>query len=504
MPEDYSFNVKIGEDYGIEFFYKNVKLEYEYLSKFVEKEHELVLNNYQKIIKENKECEKILEDLKIKEIEKEAEYKEKEREISAYLECKKTFIGKLKYFFKHKKSKKSENKVENKKEVTTQITENTEKLEEIDKPYYTIEDLIKATRKLNNKIDYNKNLKLDIKAFENKIKLVESKIKNANLYLEEIDKHNKSIFEFWRFANKDNLKALNEARKIDEESKIKLEKTFDYKEDFEDIGEKADIEQRKILNRKECDSIYISTTEILECINLIDKYDKIGKIQKEDSEIIRNSLKELQNIAEKEKVFFDKEDFDIFGGLTDDKTKIKYIAGKKHREIEKSKFKILDITKNTTYEQYKTTLKNLANNLNIAMEKSNSIINMSLYKASKHKIEEEEIELFHIDPENAIKDIEDEKIIYLYRINVKENMNLIYLTNIMYFDNYNETLPTGMDISDNVLIDMKKYEKVPVKTESFRINEEKEELSVANKKVIVYEYDIIPKKNRKEEDKNDK
>lgn len=500
IPENYSFNVKIAPNGGLEFFYKNVKLEYDYLSKFVEKEHMLILNNNEKIIKENKECETKLEELKNTEIEKEAEYKEKEREISVFLECKKTFIGKLKYFFKRKKSKKDnkeikEEKAETKKEEKAEIIE-----EKTDKPYYTIEDLIRVTRRLNNKIENNKNLKLDIKALENRIKMIENRIKNANQYLEEIDKHNKSIFEFWKFANKDNLKALNEARKIkEEENKIKLEKTFDYEEDFEKIGKKVDKEQRKSLKKEECDAVYLTTTEILDLINIINKYDKIGKLPKDDSEKIRASLKELQEISEKEKVLFTTEDFDIFGGLTDDKTKIKQISGKKHREIEKNKFRILDITKNTTYEQYKNNLKNVANNLNKAMEKSNSIINMSIYKASKKEIKDDGFEVFHINPENAIKDMNEESTIYLYRMNIKEKMNLLYLSNIIYFDNYNETLPTGMDISDKVLINTRDYEKVAIKSEEFRINDEKDEINVTNKKVIVYEYDIIPKKNKKGE-----
>lgn len=505
VPEKYSFSVKISPNGGIEFFYKNVKLEYDYLSKFIEKEHILILNNCKEIIRENKKCEERLEELKLTEIEKEAEYKQKEREISVYLECKKTFIGKLRYFFKHKKLKKENNKSQEKTEKI-KPKENTEIIEEkTDKPYYTIEDLIKITKKLNNKIEYNKNLKLDINALYNRIKMIDNRIKNANQYLEEIDKHNKSIFEFWRFANKDNIKALNEARKIkEEENKINLEKTFNYEEDFENIGKKADTIQRKYLKKEECDSVYLATTELLDLINIIDKYNKIGKIAKEDSERIRDSLEQLQTRAEKEKVFFNKEDFDIFGGLADDRTKIKQISGKKHREIEKNKFRILDLTKNTTYEQYKNNLKKVANNINRAIEKTSSIINMSVYKASRKAIINEGFEIFHINPENAIKDVNGENTIYLYRINIKEKMNLIYLSNIIYFDNYNETLPIGMDISDEILIDMKNYEKLAVKSEEFRINDEKDEINVINKKIIVYEYDIIQKKDRKEESQNDK
>ena len=54
------------------------------------------------------------------------------------------------------------------------------------------------------------------------------------------------------------------------------------------------------------------------------------------------------------------------------------------------------------------------------------------------------------------KSIEHEKI-NLYRITVPEKAKLIYYTNIMYYDNYNRTLPDGMNISDKVLFDMNKH-----------------------------------------------
>ena len=51
---------------------------------------------------------------------------------------------------------------------------------------------------------------------------IERKIKNANIYLNEIDLHKKSIFEFWKFTNKDELPSLNEGE--EEENKENISK----------------------------------------------------------------------------------------------------------------------------------------------------------------------------------------------------------------------------------------------------------------------------------------
>lgn len=50
-----------------------------------------------------------------------------------------------------------------------------------------------------------KNANLDIKALEASIARLNKRIENAKSYIEEIEDHKKSIFEFWKFVNKDNL-----------------------------------------------------------------------------------------------------------------------------------------------------------------------------------------------------------------------------------------------------------------------------------------------------------
>lgn len=42
-----------------------------------------------------------------------------------------------------------------------------------------------------------------------KIKKLSEKIKNAELFIKEVDDHRKSIFEFWKFTNKNEKLELN-------------------------------------------------------------------------------------------------------------------------------------------------------------------------------------------------------------------------------------------------------------------------------------------------------
>lgn len=74
-----------------------------------------------------------------------------------------------------------------------------------------------------------KSLKTDEKALELKKINLERKIKNANIYLNEIELHKKSIFEFWKFTNKDELPSLNEGEEEENSNKEKLPKALTMK-----------------------------------------------------------------------------------------------------------------------------------------------------------------------------------------------------------------------------------------------------------------------------------
>ena len=104
---------------------------------------------------------------------------------------------------------------------------------------------------------------------------------------------------------------------------------------------------------------------------------------------------------------------------------------------------------------------------------------------------EEGFSLCHIDPQNLLKNIKKGKN-KIIRINLDKMKHAVYLSNIIYFDNYNKTLPEGMELDDLVLLDNAKYEWVKKSTTMFRINRFiKYQNEVET--IEVKEYDLIEK-----------
>ena len=155
-----------------------------------------------------------------------------------------------------KNNKKSEkNKIRKKKEIPQKIIKE-EKEEEIKiepiklKKNYTIEELVEKSKELEEKEIELKNIIMDINAFKLKNKNMTKKIENATAFIEEIDKHKKSIFEFWKYSNKDEVSQLPEGEEEEVNIVKKITKTFNYKEDKEDFSIKLDKWQRKIYIKK--------------------------------------------------------------------------------------------------------------------------------------------------------------------------------------------------------------------------------------------------------------
>lgn len=488
LPHYYKFDTQIGEDGELVFEYNSKLITYEGLSKFIKDEYKKYAKTLQEIFDKKEKNDIKLEKLRAEEKEKNLEYLFREKQVATYLECRTSVFGRIRYFFKNKngkfvktkskqdkKNKQIKEEIKIEKDITNKIIE--------EKEYYTIEDLIKICVELDRIQIKIKNIDSDVKALEDKIKSLDNKIKNATLYIEKIEEHKKSIFEFWKFANKDEAPGLNPGteEKEKKQEKPKLKKTFNYEEDFEDLGIEADKLQRDKLTRKECDSVYIASTEIIDDLNKI----------KEEKEINSEVFDKLKKEAEQEIVLFNSENFDIFGNVKEDKTKISILANKKHREVKKDKFKILDISKNMQLEEYEDKIKECYESLEKALKKIKAITDINLYMTSEEKLNTKHIAQFHINPINAIEetDKQNEKI-NLYKLSIKEGMNIIYNTNIMYYDNVNNTLPKGMNISDNVLIDMSMYNIKLKKQKVFRINKDINDIETKTKIVCVYEYEI--------------
>ncbi len=485
MPHYYKFKLKVNYLGGLDFIYGKKKITYDSLMELLVKEYENMKNQINTELENSKRLQINLEKLKKEGLKKEQEYFIKEKQIATYLECKKTFFGKVKYFFKSKKIQKELDKnvqEDIKQNVEELPKEETKEIEFIQKEYYTIEDIIKICKDLDEVLQNVKNFKLDIEAQERKIKAISKKIENATLYIEEIDKHEKNIFEFWKFANKDEQNLLQEGTKEDQIQDNKLEKVFDYNEDFKEIGNLIDKKQRNNLNNKETDAIFIATTELLKVLNDCDNKD-----------LLEESLKELKKQAEEERILFNTENFDLFGNVVGDNTKIQVLSGKKHRENMKDKLKILDVTKNLNLEEYQDKMLDILNIIYEAIDKSSSPISVPIYYVGDKDLEENAMQVFCINPEEMLKENINEKELNLYKLDIKENMPIVYFTNSIYYDNNNKTLPLGMDIKSKCLIKLSDYETILRQKDEFRVTNIKDELKVNTIKINVYEYDLRKK-----------
>lgn len=281
------------------------------------------------------------------------------------------------------------------------------------------------------------------------------------------------------------LFGLNEPETVEqnkETSSRKLEKAFDYEEDMEELGKKLDKRNREVFSKEERDSLYIAETDVLEDIN---------ELRSGEDRDFTEHIEKIKQEALEEEVLFSSEDFDIFGGMTEDKTKINILGNTKHREIKKSKFRILDINKETKNEQYLETLKNVMSYIESGIEKSELGVKLNIFFASTSALNNQKYSILYINPQNAIDTLKDQDKINLYNIKVTEKTNGVALTNIIYYDNNNITLPIGMDVTDKVLLDLSKLKLEPKKQKLFRINQEIDSIEVRTKIICVYEYTVM-------------
>ena len=503
----YKFETKIDSSNALSMYLSKVEITFDSLMNFIK--NEFLLADYE-IKNQNKEVEEIqrkLIDLKNQLKAKEDEYLQKQKEISTYLECKKTFIGKMKYFFKStKRQPKHAEELAKKQEIKTQEIDTTPIKTVIEeKEYYTIEDLV-TIYALHERGEKNyKNLKQDLKALELKLENVISKVRNANQYIEEIDKHKRSIFDFWKFANKDEKLALEMADdKENEKEQNTPKKSFDFEMDFEKLGEEADQIQRKKLSNEENDSIFIAQTEILYFLNMV----RTNKIVKCDLE---NILYDLKDEFNEDRLVIDSETFDIFGNISENNKKVKYIGNRSHREMEKNKFKIMNINKKIDIFDFTEKMQSIVNFLEGAMPKITCFYDMPLYKLvpiSKN-IEQDEFDLYNMNIEDELEKYQgnDEGAYNLICLNYKEGMPLLYYTNSIFFDNTNKTLPLGMNLSSKVLIDNKKMEFVLVNKTKFRtnsyFNDKETHAEPKSKDIFVYEYDVFLKDENANNSRNE-
>ena len=516
LPHYFEFKTDVTNTGEIAFYDENNLMEYEKMPKWINEKYRLgrIKNrDFIKLIRENRGK---LQKLKQQAAEQEIEYLAKEKHISTFLECKKTFFGKFKYYFKYnkKKSKKKMRQAEEVEEMDSSIqieTRTARKRPPVKKKKrkenYTIEELIEVYQACEARENQLKDLMMDINALKLKNKNMKKKIENATLFIEEIDSHKKSIFEFWKYSNKDEVAALAEGEEEEVTLIKKVTKAFDYVEDIENFGNMMDKVQREKLSKEELDGIYIASTDMLEILNKIKNNEVLPRE-------IEANLREMKRQARDEKTL-SEDDFDIFGGIAQDSTKISTIANKKHRELPKDKFNILDISKNTKPIGYKMTLEQIVGNIKNALEKVVVSEDLPVYLASTEEmLSVNDFNVFNINPENEIQEIMTQKLIlqrnitqkvdniYLFKLNLKRGMHAISFTNSVFYDNQNKTLPIGQDLSTKILVDMSKLELDLKEEEVFHLVEfedEKDDFSeISIKTIHVMKYEEVAKQDSKE------
>ena len=503
LPLYYNFETQIDKQGSLQFYYENELIEYDDLADWVNDEYKRLLKIEIDCVKENNTLQNKLKKLKDQTTSLEAEYLSKEKQISTFLECKKTFFGKVKYFFKYsgKKAKKSDEKSNVIKEKKSEKA----KIEEIDenlKAQYTLDEVLEKGKIATQKENELKNTKMDINALKLKNVNLVKKIENATAFIEEIDSHKKSIFEFWKYSNKDEVQALEEG----EEEPINVKphaKIFDFEEDFDEFGEKIDEIQRKIFTKEELDSIYLTTTDQLNVMNKIKTGSTLNKELEADLKKIKKDLQEEKDVTEEDAI-------DIFGGLSEDTRKVTKLANKSHREQPKNKYSILRVSKTLKTVEYKAALENFINIIKMAITKNKLGQNISAYKWTEEdvNIDTNEFNIFNLNVEKeiekALTDTESGKV-NLYKMNFEKDVNAVAFSNCVYFDNQNKTLPIGMDKDTRILVKILDTDITLKDKKVIRVGQLEDNKDDASKLIVktinVLEYDVKEFEEEKEKNK---
>ena len=464
LPHYYKFTTNIDEQGMLEFYFENSNIKYKTLPEFIMQQYLRSVSLKNKTAEDLQDLREKLSILQKESKQLEEEYMSKEKQITTFLECKKTFFGKVKYFFKlGKKATKPKQKKENMENIEPEKIKTKHKPEKfkMEEKNYTLYELEKSYKELESKENQANKIVMDINALKLKNKNLKKKIENASSYIDEINEHKKSIFEFWKYSNKDAVASLEESE--EEEFNVKkLEKIFNCEDDFEDFGANADKNQRNKLTDSELESVFIASTDTLPLLNRMNL--KVAENKEISAEL--KKLK-LTKVKSKDLVEEDDDNFNIFGRIIQTNNKEITIGSKTHREQPRDRLEILEIRKETRGLELKKNLEKVLENIKKAIKKNVLPEDMYVYKVTSEKLEFNTIEDVSLNSENELnaflKNEPNCKKLYLYKIKLPKGTNFVAFTNIIFFDNKNMTLPLGMNLSDKILVDLSEY----------NINEEK-------------------------------
>ena len=490
------------------------------LAEFVDKQVELQRLRKTDLEEEIVRNEEILKELKEYVKKQNDIYVMQEKQIVMFLDCKKSFFKKISYFFKAKKfvMPKLDNKIN--KKLEDELGENSledelSKKNEINlNGSYTIKELVSVFNSANEVEIKARAVRADLKALKLKKENYARKIENAKKYIDEIESHKKSIFEFWKFSNKDELPALNEGESSESnETKNNANLNKDL------LGARADSLQRQKLNDEEINALYLFYV-MPKIFNRISK--TYAKNENEDTKKIEKDILEgLKNKTSKRSL----------DNLINDYTTVKKINSKEHRENERNAISILKINENTTVEEFEDRINHFKKSLESAYNKIYTITSMPVYikksdaqnefilgdinpenlineNSSKNVIEERD---FNLENESEVeiatdleriakkedsvlrnnvsreKDKADKQGIEIVKIDLSNEEHALYLSNIVFFDNQNKTLPIGMDLSSKVVIKLDNAKRKYREKQEIYLIDKINDFEVKNRTIKIFE-----------------
>ena len=440
---------------------------------------QILINNIDQFVnnqsnKKNKE----IENLKIKNYElqirirenkevlenKNQEFNQKQKQIFTFLQCKKTFFGRFKYFLKSNRKNRKVSRIDKLPKIEIEVKKEDNFKSYTKKQNYKTDDLFAIYNILNENKKILEESSEENNTLIDKIDIINQKIKNADLFIKEIENHKKSIFEFWKFTNKDLPNEIMEGK-----TNNKLENLKQNEQKIEDIDyNKLKYDISKIeetnLSKNEQDAIFVMKY-------YIDIMDYLESTENDDI---------LQNILDNEKNEFEK---------LDSMKNIFYCDGNKTISLYKSsdtntiltkKFNILNLNSKTTLEEFKIRLIQYKKILEKAYSKIKVPYNISIYSTINNNVRTEWcIANLELEPEISKG---RQKNIDIFKYNVPQNSNIII--------GAEELKHLGLK-ENEVLINIKNYD--------IRLKQKyKERVCVLDnnyngiiKDVRIYEYDLL-------------
>lgn len=485
LKEEYHFNIKIDEKGLFQIYLNEKEITLNNMNEFLKTQVEEKITKFHEIINNMEQLETSLKEKREELDEKNEEYNNKQKQIVTFLQCKKTFLGRFKYFFKSNKKNKKIIKVPQIKGVKLlQDDDESEVFEK--KDFYYIEDLLAICNILNKKVSIYNSKEQELKTATEKIQNLEQKIKNADLFITEIESHKKSIFEFWKFTNKDLPNELTEAEKRQKDNEQTSEKKFNFLQDAEELEKLMDNAEVNKLSKNEMDAVFA----VKDYINIIDILNK--------KEIAKNDEKYIEEVLELEKEQYEKEKSNQNIIYYDVKQNINIHIKEEKKNITKDKYKILNFDSNMNVQEFKEQLLKQKKILEKAYNKINIPFDIPVYSVLKNN-RMYEWSITNLNLQDEIKN-EEAVNVDIIKYNVPKGSSALFYTNHVVYLNDEKNGNTKEKL---VLLNFNEFEISLKGKHKEIVNIQDNNFQNIIKTIKIYEYDLKQKvKTEKKEDEN--